>query len=58
MDEATSTIYHKLLDIDIEQELFRYLLVGLNSKQRYTWDIDLAKLFHLTDPDLCVSMQL
>ncbi len=51
IDEAISTFYHKWLDIDAKQELFRYLTMGLIGKQRNMWDIDLTKLFHLTDPE-------
>ena len=51
MDEAISTFYHKWLDIDTKQELFRYRIMGLIGKQRNMVDIDLAKLFHLTDPE-------
>ncbi len=51
MNEAISIFYHKWLDIDTEQELFRYLIMSLIGKQRNTWDIDLVKLCHLTDPE-------
>ena len=48
-----ATFYHKQLDIDTEQELFRYLTINLTGNQRNMWDMDLAKLFRLTDPE-CV----
>ena len=51
MDEAMSNLSHKWIDFDTKQKLFRYLIMDLIGKQRNTWDIDLAKLFHLTDPE-------
>ena len=51
MDEAVPTFYNKWLDIDTKQELFRYLIMDVIGKQRNTWDIDLVKLFHLSDPE-------
>ena len=51
MDEAMSTFYQRWLDIDIKQEFFKYLTIRLIGNQTITWDMDLAKLFHLTDPE-------
>ena len=51
MNEPMSTFCHKSLNIDTKQELFRYLTIVLTGNQRNMWDMDLAKLFHLTDPE-------
>ena len=50
MDEAMSNSYHKWLYIDAKQELSRYLTADLIANQRNMGDMDLAKMFHLTDP--------
>ena len=51
MNDAISTFYHKWLDIGTKQELFRYQITNLIGRLRNTWDMDLAKLFHLTDSE-------
>ena len=51
MYEAISIFYHKWMEIEAKQELSKYLIMDLIGKQRNTWDIGLAKLFHLTDPE-------
>ena len=51
MNDVISTFYHEWLDIDTKQELCRYQITDLIGRQRNTWDMDLAKLFHLTDPE-------
>ena len=57
MNEAMSTLYQKWLDIDTKQELFRYLTIDLTGNQTNTWDTDLAKLFHLTDPECLAAAE-
>ena len=51
MDDQICTFYHKWLEIDTKQELFRYLATDLIGKERNMWDMDLVKLCHLTDPE-------
>ncbi len=50
MDEPMSTFYQKSLYIDTKEELFIYLTMYLICNHRNMWDMDLAKLCHLTDP--------
>ena len=50
MDETIFIFYNKWIGISTKQELFRYLIMDLIEKHRNTWDTDLAKLIHLTDP--------
>ena len=51
MNESMSTFYHKWLDLDTKKELFEYLIMDTIRKHRNTWDTDLVKLCHLTDPE-------
>ena len=55
IDEAISTFYHKWLDTGTKLESLIYLIMSLIRKQRNMVDIDLVKLFHLTNSE-CISM--
>ncbi len=57
INEAVSTFYQKWLDNFTKQKLFIYLTIGLCDNWRNMWDIDLAKLLHLTDPE-CAIMNM
>ncbi len=50
-----STFYQKRLDIDTKGELFICLTIDLIGNNRNMWDMDLAKLCHLTDPECIVK---
>ncbi len=39
------------MEIETKKELSKYLIMNLIVKQRDMWDIDLAELCHLTDPE-------
>ena len=54
MDETIFIFYNKWIDISTKLELFRYLIICLIEKHSNTWDTDLGKLIHLTDPECII----
>ena len=50
------TFYNKWLDSRPNEELFRYLTIDFIANQRNMGDIDLAILFHLTDPECYIHL--